>query len=118
MVQQPPEQRVGPLLDGMDAHRGAVEGETLEARNAVLQVPERGHEAAVRTAVEELVGPLGGHGKREGVELLAVLDELVHVVHHVFVEGRGQKAAVAESPVAELGAALAPPYDLSPLQLA
>jgi hypothetical protein len=33
------------------------------------------------------VNAFGGNRKREGVKLFAVLDELVDVIEHVFVEG-------------------------------
>ena len=86
LCEQLPEERIGLLFDGVHADGGAVEGETLEAGDGIFQIAERSHEAAVGAAIEKFVGAFGGHGKRERMKLFAVLDELIDVVEHVFVE--------------------------------
>src|SRR5882762_11247777 len=51
------------------------------------------------------------------MKIFAVFDELVDVVEHVFVERRGEKAAVAERAMAEFAAALAPGNDLAAVKM-
>src|SRR5205085_11885375 len=58
-----------------------------------------------------------GNGKCEGMEFFTVLDELVYVVEHVFVKGRRQQAAIAESAMPKFRAALAPCHDFSALEM-
>ena len=86
-VEQTPEERVELFFDGVDADSGAVEGELFESSDGIFQVAEGGHETAIGTAIEIFVSAFGRNRKREGMKLLAVLDELVDVVEHVFVEG-------------------------------
>ena len=110
-VQQLPENGVGVLLDGVHAHQVSVEGEAFEAADGIGERGQRSHEAAIRRSVEILGGALGGNGKRERMEFLAMLDVFVDVFDDVFGKRRGQQAAVAEGAVAEFRAALAPGDD-------
>src|SRR5579859_1014745 len=50
------------------------------------------------------------------MKALAMLDELIDVFDDVFGKRRGKETTVAESAVAELGAALAPSHDFVPVQ--
>lgn len=110
-VEEFPEERVGLAFDSVNADGVAMEGEALESRDGLDEGSERGHGEAVCRGIEILGGAFGGNGKSEGMELLAMLDELVDVFDDIFGKGRGEKAAIAESAVAEFGAALAPGDD-------
>src|SRR2546429_44920 len=72
---------------------------------------KRGHEPAIRGAVEEARGDLPGHGERERVKILAMLDVVVHVFDDVFRKRRGQDAAVAKRAMTELRAAVEPGHN-------
>src|SRR5260370_35772550 len=48
------------------------------------------------------------------MEVLSVLDVLIHVFDAVFGKGRSQDAAIAESTMAKFGAALEPGHNLIP----
>jgi hypothetical protein len=85
-VEEPPETRVGFLFDGMDAKGIAVEGKTFETGEGIFERTERSHEAAIGTAIEILGGAFGRDRKREGMELFAVLDVLIHIFHDIFGE--------------------------------
>ena len=89
----------------------SVEGEAFEAADGIGERGQRGHETAIRRSIEILGGALGGNGKRERMEFLAVLDVFVDVFDDVFGKRRCEQAAIAEGAVAEFGAALAPGDD-------
>src|SRR5262249_6772581 len=78
---------------------------------------ERGHEAAVGPAIEIFGGAFGGGGKREGMELLAGVDVLIHIFHDIFGKGRSEQAAMGEGAMAELCAALAPGGDFGAVEM-
>jgi len=101
----------------VNANGVAVEGEAFESSEGILEAAERGHEAAVGAAIEILGGAFGGDGKREGMELFAMLDVLIHIFHDIFGEGRSEKAAMAEGAMAELGWTLAPGDDFAAVEL-
>src|SRR5208337_5458301 len=107
-VQQLPEEGIGVLFDGVDAHQVSVEGETFEAADGIGEGGKRSHEAAIRRSVEILGGAFGGNGKREGMEFLAMLDVFVDVFDDVFGKRGSEQAAVSKGAMAELRAALAP----------
>ncbi len=50
------------------------------------------------------------------MKFFAVLDELIDVFEHVFVERRGEQAAIAESTMTEFAASLAPGDDLAAVE--
>src|SRR5579859_754598 len=51
------------------------------------------------------------------MKLFAMLDVLIHIFHDIFGEGRSEKAAMAESALAELRAALAPGDDFAAIEM-
>src|SRR5579859_7060391 len=101
----------------MNADGVAVESEAFEAGERIFQAAERSHKAAIGAALEIFGGTLRGNGKREGMELFAVLDVLIHIFHDVFGKWRSKKAAMAESAMAKLGRALAPGDDLAAFEM-
>src|SRR6266404_4070500 len=86
-VKQLPEKRIGLFFDSVNADSRAVEGEPFETRDGIFQIAQRGHKPAIGATIEKFVGAFSGNGKREGMKLLAMLDELIDVVEHVLVEG-------------------------------
>jgi len=116
-VEQAPEAGIGFAVDGVNANGVAVEGEAFETGEGIFEGAERGHEAAIGAAIEIFGGAFGGDGKREGMELFAVLDVLIHIFHDIFGEGRSEKAAMAEGAVAKLGRALAPGDDFAAVEV-
>jgi hypothetical protein len=82
----------------MNADGAALEGKAFESgRDTGFERAERSHEAAIGRAIEELRDGFGGARKREGVEVLAVLDVLIYVFDDVFGKRRSKDAAVAKS---------------------
>ena len=86
-VKQLPEKRIGLFFDSVNADSRAIEGEAFETRDGIFQIAQRSHKPAIGAAIEKFVGSFSGNGKREGMKLLAMLDELIDVVEHVLVEG-------------------------------
>ncbi len=116
-MEQAPEAGIGFAVDGVNADGVAVESETFEAGERLFEGAERGHETAVGATIEIFGGSFGGDGEREGMELFAVLDVLIHIFHDIFGERRREQAAMAQGAMAEFGRALAPGDDFATVEL-
>ena len=111
-MEQAPEARVGLAFDGVNSDRAAFEGKAFESgRHTGFECAERSHEAAIGRAIEELRDGFSGGRKGEGVEVLAMLDILIHVFDNVLRKRRSKDAAVAESTMSEFGASLEPSHN-------
>ena len=71
----------------MDTHGIAVKSKTVETGDGIFQRTERSHKAAVGPAIKILGSAFGGDRKREGMELFAMLDVLIHIFQDIFREG-------------------------------
>jgi hypothetical protein len=69
-VEEFPEERIGFLVDGVNAHFLAVKGETFEAGDRFGERGKRGHRQAIGRGVKVLGSAFGGHGEGERVETL------------------------------------------------
>ncbi len=85
-----------------------MEGKALQTSDGLGERGEGSHKTAVGGSFEVVSRAFRGNRQCEGMKFLAVLDVLVHILHHVFGKGRSEQAAIAESAVAEFRAALAP----------
>src|SRR5205814_4550676 len=114
-VEQAPKARIGFAFDGVNPDGAAFEGKPLKSgRHTRLERAERSHEAAIGRAIEELRDSFRGGGKRKGVEVLAVLDVLIHVFDDVFGKRRSKNTAVAKSPMSKFSASLEPSHNFVP----
>ena len=114
-VEEAPKARIGFVFDGVNPDGAAFKGKAFESgRHAGFERAERSHEAAIGRTIEELRDSFRGGGKREGVEVLAVLDVLIHVFDDVFGKRRGKNTAIAKSPVSEFSTSLEPSHNFVP----
>src|SRR6516165_3943888 len=95
----------------MDPHGVAMKGESIETSDRLGQRGEGRQKMAIRRSSKVFTGAFCGNGKREGMEALAMFDELVYVLDDIFAERRCQQAAVAQSAMTELRGSLAPSHD-------
>ena len=111
-VEQAPEARIGLTFDSVNANLATFEGKAFESGGHIgFEGAERSHEAAIGRAIEESRNSFSGGRKGERVEVLAMLDVLVHIFDDVLGKRGSENAAIAEGTMPEFGTALEPGHN-------